>query len=243
MYEEELRKILTDGETKVYLALLQIGSSTVGPIVEKSKVAYSNIYEILNRLIEKGLVSFVIKSKTKYFQASPPNNLIDFINKREKNLEENKKDINKIIPKLIDIQKQVGEKLEAEIFLGIRGLNSAYEKLFGEYKKKQEYLWFYTHDEETVELTDNFYAELYKKFKFMGKGIASKRYKIPKYLKTKGNEYKFVDFPIPSNIDIYEDVVLLISWKPQPICFYINSKDITEKMRTYFYSVWKVAKK
>jgi sugar-specific transcriptional regulator TrmB len=66
----ELTKLgLTEGEAKVYLALLKLGSSTVGPIVKKSKVAYSNIYEVLERLISKGLVSFIKKEKTKYFQA------------------------------------------------------------------------------------------------------------------------------------------------------------------------------
>ena len=70
---------LTSGEAKVYVALAEIGSTTVGPIVNKSKVAYSNIYEILNRLIDKGLVSFIIKEKTKYFQAATPNNIKKFL--------------------------------------------------------------------------------------------------------------------------------------------------------------------
>ena len=75
----ELQKIgLTDGEAKVYLALTEIGSSTVGPIVKKANVAYSNVYDILNRLIEKGIVSFILRNKTKYFQAASPRNLMDW---------------------------------------------------------------------------------------------------------------------------------------------------------------------
>jgi len=70
---------LTEGEAKVYIALSGLGSSTVGAIVKKSGVAYSNIYDILNRLIEKGIVSYIIKSKTKYFQAASPSNLIDYL--------------------------------------------------------------------------------------------------------------------------------------------------------------------
>ena len=60
----DLLKIgLTEGEAKVYIALTELGSSTVGPIVKKAKVAYSNVYDILNRLIEKGIVSFITKNK------------------------------------------------------------------------------------------------------------------------------------------------------------------------------------
>ena len=43
---------LTEGEAKVYLALSELGSSTVGPIVKKSRVAYSNIYDILQQFVD-----------------------------------------------------------------------------------------------------------------------------------------------------------------------------------------------
>ena len=66
MDKEYLIRIgLTDGEAKTYLALLKTGSSSVGPIVKEAKVAYSNIYDILDRLLEKGLISFILKEKTK----------------------------------------------------------------------------------------------------------------------------------------------------------------------------------
>ena len=56
---------LTDGEIKVYLALIKLGSSTSGPITDKSGVSRSKIYNILERLIQKGLVSYTIKEKTR----------------------------------------------------------------------------------------------------------------------------------------------------------------------------------
>ena len=42
-YYELLKVGLTDGEAKAYLALSELGSTTVGPIVKKSGVSYSNI--------------------------------------------------------------------------------------------------------------------------------------------------------------------------------------------------------
>ena len=56
---------LTDGEIKVYLALLELGAATTGPIIEKSGIARSIIYQILDKLMQKGLVSMVMKDKTK----------------------------------------------------------------------------------------------------------------------------------------------------------------------------------
>ena len=62
---------LTRSEINVYLALLELGSSTTGKIIDKAKVSSSKIYEVLDKLIQKGLVSFIIKSGIKYFQALP----------------------------------------------------------------------------------------------------------------------------------------------------------------------------
>ena len=84
MYTDTLQELgLTEGEAKVYEALLTLGNSTVGPIVKESGVAYSNAYEILERLMEKGLVSYNLKEKTKFFQAAEPTRLREYLEKQE----------------------------------------------------------------------------------------------------------------------------------------------------------------
>ena len=50
---------LTRGEVKVYIALLEIGSSSVGQIIEKSGLQNSVVHRALNSLIEKGLISYI----------------------------------------------------------------------------------------------------------------------------------------------------------------------------------------
>jgi sugar-specific transcriptional regulator TrmB len=60
MIQELTQLGLTDGEARVYLSLLKIGLSKVGPIVRDSHVSYSKIYDVLERLGMKGLVSHVI---------------------------------------------------------------------------------------------------------------------------------------------------------------------------------------
>src|SRR3989338_720168 len=133
---------LTEGESKVYLALSEIGSSTVGPIVNKSGVAYSNIYDILHRLIEKGVVSFIIKNKTRYFQAASPSNLIQYLDKKQEKIVQEKEALKNIIPELEKLQS-IKPKQEAEVFIGKKGLRTAYEKLSKDASKKDEILFFY----------------------------------------------------------------------------------------------------
>ena len=52
---------LTKGEIKVYLTLLKLGETTTGKIVEEAGISSGKIYEILEKLIRKGLASFIIK--------------------------------------------------------------------------------------------------------------------------------------------------------------------------------------
>ncbi|MFH1455442.1 MAG: helix-turn-helix domain-containing protein, partial [archaeon] len=70
MNEKLLEEIgLTKGEVKVYLTLLKLGSTTTGKIIDEAQISSGKIYEILDKLIKKGLASYIIKDKTKYFSA------------------------------------------------------------------------------------------------------------------------------------------------------------------------------
>jgi len=240
----DLLKIgLTEGEAKVYLALSELGSSTVGPIVKESKVAYSNIYDILNRLIEKGIVSFVIKEKTKYFQAAPPTNLIEFLNNKEKQIIEQKQALNKILPELEKIQEGK-QAQEAEVFLGTKGLRTAYEKLLKGATKKDKVWFFYLHQKEYAEQANLFYnsiAHISKKTTNIG--ICNKEYKKSWFAKkAKFLNMKFVDFPVPGNIDILKDKIMIVAWSPVPTAILIHSKTVADNFKDYFEKVWKLAK-
>ena len=97
---------LTKSEINVYLALLELGSTSTGKIVEKSKASSSKIYEILDKLIQKGLASFIIKSGVKYFEAAPPDRILDYMEEKEKTIIKQKQEIRKLIPEL-ELKKQL----------------------------------------------------------------------------------------------------------------------------------------
>lgn len=249
MYEDKLQQLgLTAGEAKVYEALLIIGSSTVGPIVKKAKVAYSNIYEILNRLLGKGLVSFIIKERTKYFQAEEPTQIKEYLDKKEEKLLKNKKTFEDLLPQLKKLKSFVNNQEEAEIFIGEKGLMRAYEKLLENSNKNDQGLFFYVHKEESYETSEKFYVKswsLMRKFRNKWRGISACGLKDTKLVKRYPNfiEQRYVKFPVPGNIDILGDRVLITTWEMKPIGILIHSLEMANNFRNYFESVWKVAKK
>jgi len=242
-YYELLKVGLTEGESKVYLALSEIGSSTVGPIVKKAKVSASNIYDILDRLVRKGIVSFVIKSKTKYFQAATPKNLLEYLEKKEKEISYQKSELKKVLPEIEKLQESIPNQ-EAEVFIGKKGLRTAYEKMFKGVTKKDRNYFFYLYDKSYAEESDLFYngvQDLVRKATI--KGISNKEYKYSDFITVqKYMDVKFVDFPIPGNIDVIRDMVMLVSWKPNVVGILIHSKEIANNFRKYFEEVWKKAK-
>ncbi|PIN75303.1 hypothetical protein COV18_03885 [Candidatus Woesearchaeota archaeon CG10_big_fil_rev_8_21_14_0_10_37_12] len=248
MFERELQQFgLTDGEAKVYEALIVIGASKVGPIVKKSGIAYSNIYEVLQRLTEKGLVSFITREKTKIFQAVEPSRLQEFLDKKEEEIERSKKALTNILPSLENIKALTGSKLDAEVFVGMKGITTAYKILLKDAKKEDIDLYFYMSSPKYIEPATIFYGKTWtwmSKIEIKALGIANREHKGAEMTKNYPSwvDERYVNYPVPGNIDILNDKVLIISWSDKPIGILIQSKDVADNFRNYFYATWKIAK-
>jgi len=59
-------------EAKTYLTLLALGEVTATILAQKSNLDRTLMYQLTNKLIEKGLVSYIIKNNIRYFSAAPP---------------------------------------------------------------------------------------------------------------------------------------------------------------------------
>ena len=82
MDTEPLKKLgLTDGEIKVYLALIRLGETTSGPLVDEAGVSVSKVYSILERLAKKGLASHIVKGNITYWQPASPRIYLDKISR------------------------------------------------------------------------------------------------------------------------------------------------------------------
>ena len=234
---------LTNGETKAYLALLKLGPSKVGPIVAASKVSYSKIYDVLDRLTTKGIATFTIKNKTKMYQGISPNRLFEIVEKKEIEIQKTKKELKEIMPDL-ELFCLKYTKEEAEIFKGFKGLKTGYELFLKDIDKKTPIYFFYIYNNEYSKQLDKFYTEMFDIYKEKGhkwKGIETpndSKVKAPSFM-----EFRTVDFPIPVNADISENSIFIISWSKEPTGILIRSNEISKHFRTYFESCWKLSKK
>ncbi len=243
---EALRKAgLTDGESKVYLALIRIGESTIGPILEESRITKSIIYRILERLIEKGLVSYVVKDDIKHYQAAPPNQLLDYVDSQKRKLEETRKELAKAIPELL-LQRSSQKLNQATVYEGFKGIMTVYEKRFEKLKEGDEYLNLGLPAKQP-----EYYHAFWEKdhvLRAKKKIKAKLLYDVDVSDDTliNRNGYKFcdarrmpIDIETPAWILIYKDtVVIAIPQGVQPLAIEIVNQEVADSFRKYFNWFW-----
>tara|TARA_Y100000310_G_C20688673_1_gene820750 strand:+ start:3373 stop:4083 length:711 start_codon:yes stop_codon:yes gene_type:complete len=223
---------LTQGEIKVYLALLESGPTTAGKILEKANIQNSVFHFCVNRLIEKGLVSYIKKNKFRIYQAADPDNFLSYLKDKEKQVET-------LLPELKKKQTLAKEKQEVELFEGMKGVITLMNALIEDTKKSQEFL-FFAPDLEKSEEIQKFYERYDAKRKSKGlitKGIAPKKLK-PLFDKRTYLQMKYSDSPVPANSGICNDKMAIISWGEKPTGVLIHSKHIVEKQKEFFNSLW-----
>lgn len=247
--QQTLKQIgLTEGEIKIYLALLELGSSSISKIIQKSKVSGSKTYEVLDRLAAKGLASSIIKNKVKYFEAASPERILDYLEEKQDQIEGEKSQIKEIIPQLILKQKHA-RRSEAKIFTGWEGLKTANEDIIQTLKKGETWLSMgLTQQPESWEIHFTKRQKVRARKGILHKHIINKKYR-ELYKKRKSiplTEFRFLpkDFEMPTSTEIYANKVLIfILLEENPLAIMIENQHVAESFRKYFNHVWKTAKK
>lgn len=241
---------LSGNEIKVYLALLKLGSVTAGEILKKTELHRAGVYDTLDRLMDKGLVSYVIKSNRKYFEAASPDNLLEIIEKKEKEIQEDKQKIKDIIPELDAMRLLSKGAQEVTLFKGNKGIKSVLEHA-ANHAKEILVLGGYDEKAEAIQYCLKFILPRFHKLRIQNK--VKMRYIFPQKSKKRGEEVKGYpltevgilneEFASLTGIQMYGQYVSLILWSQDPIAILIRSKEIQNSYAKYFKYLWKQARR
>jgi len=228
---------LTEAESKVYLALLELGSSQAGKITSKTGIHRRTVYDSIERLIEKGLVSFISQNNIKFFESVDPQQLLEILKEKQDNLKQ-------ILPQLDLLHNSSKEKQETTFFRGRLGLKSVFNHqievgkeilVFGASVDAPNILkaYFPHYDRERV------------KKKINVKIVFDESVKNNDYIKSIPNaDIKFIpkEYSSPAAINVYGDNVAIILWSDEPIAILIKNRDIAKGYKNYFNLLWNTAK-
>ncbi len=243
---------LTKGEARVYLALLELGSTTAGPLIRRVQMQKSTVYFCLDSLIDKGLVSYIIKNNVKNFEAGSPERLLDYLKKQEKNLHLQMDNVQSLMPKLYAKMNVAEKHSSAKLFEGWSGMKSAFDDILQSSGPKDEYLIYSVCPEPDVfphffRFINKFHQERVRK-KIPVKIIVGEEYKATigkARAKERRTEVRYFpsSFMTPAAINVYSDRMLIAIWAKTPSALLIESKAVSDSFRAYFKVLWNSAKR
>lgn len=226
---------LTENEANVYLIVLRAGSATASEILEKTSIHRINLYDILERLQEKGLVSYAMICKRKAYEAVSPKRILEIE-------EEKLNNIRKIMPEL-EAQKSLNKiSTEATIFKDKAGIRKVLDEIAT--TKSHEFCYFasgwgfYKFFPEYAEI----WASKIKMNKTKARCLISNKLRGAKVIEPVDYKYLPNEFVFPSTTCIYEDKVFILMWSEQPMGILIRSKEVSDSYKQFFEMLWKIAR-
>lgn len=243
----QLEKIgLKEKEAKIYITLLKEGQSLANQLAKKTEILRSSIYDYLDILLDKGFITYTIKSGKKYFQAVNPQKILDNF-EEQKNKEEWA--LKEIVPELTKLQGITEKKANIEVFEGKEGMKSVLSYILKENPKE---ILVYGSSGVSHKLLPFFMEHWHKqriKQKILQKAIYNNvpesKERIKKGPSLKYAEIKFLPIKNVSltGTIIYNNKVLLTVWDLEnPLAISIESKNITQQYKNNFEILWKVSK-
>jgi len=245
MIEELMALGFTENEAKTYLELLKNNSVTTTYLAKKLNLHRGYIYEILDKLIEKGVVSSIKKNGKKHFEAFPPNEILAYIEEQKLKMNQYESNFKKILPELNTLKSKEEMKQKVLLFEGKKALKSI---LVDVINCKKELFVFGAAGKFPREMGPYYF--LWNKQRVKNKiklniiynsketGLQEKT----KYEKELVNK-RFIDFDRnnPTNVMLYSDKIIIVIWMESPIITMIQSKEAYSMYKKYFDTFWEKA--
>lgn len=237
---------LTNQETRTYLKLLELKEAKTGEICKQTNIASSNIYKVLDALIQKGLVNYRVQNNIKIFMPAPPETLNELFLSKQQELDKERKQIKEVISRLKTKEPEVEPYSKYKYFEGMQGIKSMWYEINSTMNKSM-HLKIHTAKKESYDKLVGFYTEHHKErkkkqikenmiFPKEDKSLAKKR-------EDKLTNIKFMDLKNEVEWGIVGNKLFMqyITGKT-PRSFLIEDKKFSQTFEQVFDNLWKLAK-
>jgi len=249
-FSQDLQQIgLTEKESSVYLAALEMGENPVHVIAQKAGVNRATAYFVLESLMEKGLCATVTRGKKVFYMANSPEYLDSVFTLKKKEIEEQQKKFKKILPELRLLSGKHSDQPTVKLFEGLDGVKNCLVEF----------------TPEKAGVTDEPIRLVYNRDLLVQAFSPSERDKLrsirlKKNVKIKSlftlkegdhpttvtSERKRIDgeqYPISFDMEVYKDKLMISVYGKKVFAFLVRDKSIAESMKSLFELAWKGADK
>jgi sugar-specific transcriptional regulator TrmB len=225
----------TPVEAKIYLVLLEHGSLMAGELSKKTQTNRRTTYDTIERLIEKGYISYIISANRKVFNAVSPEIILDKIKETEE-------EAKKAVPALKELFLSKKEEQEANIYKGRKGIRT----ILNDMLKVKEYVGFGSNEKFPEIMTHDFdiFQKKKKELGIKSKTLMNESMRNKPTLKAAFTQYKFIKEKTsqPTSTFIYGNKVAIIIWSEVPVGTVIENRELAQTYLQYFDSLWQTAR-
>jgi len=242
--EEKLQDLnINSQQAKLYLAALQLSSASVAELALKAGVERTACYPHLKKLVKIGLLSVALKKDKTVFIAENPKKINEI-------LEEKKNHFNKLMPDLLAIFNAKDIKPKVRYYEGREGMKNILLNSIKSGSKENLHLNPFNN---VIEVLGKDFARHYIETRVKNKiNVRSLRLQEEVQgsweFKTKDQsilrEVRYLpkDFNLDNLIIIYNNTIAIISSVKENYGLEIESKELSNTMRSVFEILWKITK-
>lgn len=233
---------LNGRQAKVYLALLQMGSAGAIEIAKFTRFKHPTVYDVLDVLKEKRLISESVVGGRKVFSAEDPIQLKFIENERQRNLDA-------LFPDLQALYQSGTRRPRVRVYLGNEGLKIVDNELLE--VKSKEYFYFGGVREMLLNSSEEHLTDYYRKR--LARGVWSNAIRIHgledelDYMQSGPQHMRRVRYlPKPifedvAGLYIYDHNVAVISALKESYAMIIESHELSTLLRNIWQYMWEIA--
>lgn len=239
---EEVKLILESiglhkNEVSIYLDLIMAGRSSAMDISKRTKIHRPNVYDTLEKLIEKGMVTQNMRDNRKVFYPIEPKDLIHFLKQKEY-------DLQKIIPKIESLKSTPHELRKVTLAEGMPALRSNISHLL-EFEKP---IFILGMPKEEIDLFGGFIIDFHNQridknlpLKIIYNGGFSKR--VADLNKMSNTCARYLPSSYNSEITTFicGNKVILVLWKPPLSMILLECESVVKAYLQGFELIWESA--
>lgn len=243
----QLRDIgLGDNEAKVYIAMLELGPSTVLQIAGKAGINRPTTYVQIEALKQRGLIEHMTKGKKVLLMAKEPTQLEAMLERQSKAIEVHKSELSKVLPQLQTMWDLAGKKPIVRYYEGIEGLRQMQAEFL---KCKEKRIYGIFNLDSLLEVFPGHKSDYSQKR--VQKGIRSRSIytsehgpSLPDFDEASLREARFINeerFKFDSDITIFDDSIALSSFSHGLSGTIITNPELARSFKGLFELMWSVS--
>ena len=243
---------LEPGIADIYLALHTHGPQSISALSRNARIERTRIYRLIDKLLESNLIEVETHYKRGIIRAAPIANLNILITQREQELKSLQDEL-ELIQKVLAGNSLSSPATRVQFYHGVEGvrqmqwnqiksktdsLSICHEPLNDALGKAFTLRWAEAVNQNGVHLRvikSQHFHDINKKW--------YEKHKLREIIPSHESRLAPKDFPIRSNMDIWENVVAYYNWKDGDIFgIEIYNKDIADAQRAFFEMLWAKSK-